>query len=52
MRRGVEWISLSGYHLSGDAMRPDFRHIDSKTQDEMLGTAKSVVFAWPSAAHT
>lgn len=47
MRRGVEWISVSGYHLSGDAMRPDFRHTDGKTQAEMLGIAKSVICASP-----
>lgn len=34
MRRGVEWGSVSGYHLSGDAMRPDFRHTVGKTQAE------------------
>lgn len=52
VRRGGEWISVSGYHLSGDTMRPDFRHTDGKTQAEILGTAKSVICAWPSAAHT
>lgn len=50
MRREVEWISVSGYHLSGDAMRSDFRHTTVKPKMKCL--AHRVVFAWPSAAHT
>lgn len=45
LRRGVEWVSMSGYHLSGDVIWADFRRTDDKTQAEVVGTIKTEICA-------